>query len=179
LAGRTVTLEALDSMSRSGDRDERLRAAHLAARHDAVATEEVVMRLLRDPGDVAVTAAMATALLEVRREAAIPLILRSLGQDLPAERDERFDQAGQLLLESLLDSELDGVVVRETILAVVLDTADRRKLLGALAAIAWIAPSGGFPAPADARARVGELSESGDETIRGLARDALAALASL
>ena len=84
-----------------------------------------------------------------------------------------------MLLESLLDSELDGVVVRETILAVVLDTADRRELLGALAAIAWIAPSGGFPAPADACARVGELSEGSDETVRGLARDALAALASL
>lgn len=174
-----MTFEALDSMSRSGDRDERLRAAHLAARHDAAATEEVVMRLLRDPGDVAVTEAMATALLEVRREDAIPLILRALGQDLPAERDARFDEASQLLLESLLDSELDGVAVRETIPAVLLDTGDRRELLGALGAIAWIAPSGGFPAPPEARARVGELSESSDETIRGLARDARAALASL
>ena len=116
-----MTLEALERMSRSGNRDERLRAARIAARHDAAETEELVLRLLRDPNDVAVTAAMATALLEVRREAAIPLILRSLGQDLPAESDERFDEAGQLLLESLLDSELDGVVVRETILAVMLE----------------------------------------------------------
>jgi hypothetical protein len=121
---------------------------------------------------------MATALLEVRREAAIPLILRSLGQGLPPESDERFDEAGQLLLESLLESELDGIVVRETILAVLLEYDDRRELLGALGAIAWIAPNGGFPAPPDARARVGELSESADETIRALARDALAALAS-
>jgi hypothetical protein len=178
LAEHTVTLEALETMSRSGNRDERLRAARIAARLDAAETEDVVLRLLRDPGDAGVTAAMAAALLEVRREAAIPLILRSLGQDLPAESDERFDEAGQLLLESMLDSELDGVVVRETILTVLLEHEVRLQLLGALAAIAWIAPCGGFPAPPAVRTRVEELAGDKDDAVRALARGALVALAS-
>jgi hypothetical protein len=114
--------------------------------------------------------AMASALLELRREAGIPLLLRSLG---------RQRTAGQILLESLLYSELDGVDVRGTIVSILLATSDRDEIAGALSAIGWLTPSGGFPGSPACRTRVLALCEDADEAIRVLARAALVALAAL
>ena len=142
-------------------------AARLLARRAAPESEDVVQLLLRDPRS-SVREAMVSALLEVRREAAIPLLLRCLGQDRAG---------GQNVLEGLLDSELDGLDVRGKIADVVTGSRDRDEIVGALSAIGWLAPGGGFPASAALRRRVRELGESPDEPIRVLANAALAALA--
>lgn len=173
-------LDPVTRLSLSKDWEQRVEAARLVARQDAAPSESMVLRLLRDATSAAVTAAIVAALLDARREAGIPLVLRSLGQDLPdeAEARDRFDQASQLMLEGLLNSELDGVDVRGAVIATLLETSDRHELVGALEAIGWIAPSGGFPASPLAVAHVEELFEHPDGTIRGLALKARAALAS-
>ena len=160
-------LAALERMSRSQDWVERVRAARLLARLDPGASEAIVVRLLTDE-TTAVAEAMVAALLVARREAAIPLVLRTLG---------RRRAAGQALLEGLLDSELDGVDVRGTIVSVLLASEERDEVVGALGAIAWLAPGGGFPATPEAFARVMELSEHAEEAVRILAGQALIALA--
>jgi HEAT repeat protein len=142
-------------------------AARLLARRAAPESEDVIQVLLRDPRS-SVREAMVAALLEARREAAIPLLLRCLGQDRAG---------GQNVLEGLLDSELDGLDVRGKIADVVTATGDRDEIVGALSAIGWLAPGGGFPASAALLQRVRELAESPDEPIRVLAQAALAALA--
>jgi hypothetical protein len=111
---------------------------------------------------------MVAALLNARREAGIPLVLRSLGRQ-PA--------TGQPLLEGLMNSELDDVDVRGTIVEVLQDSADRDEVAGALAAITWLAPGGNFPASTAALARVIELTEYPDEAIRTLATEVLTAAA--
>jgi hypothetical protein len=141
-------------------------AARQVARSDARESEAVVLRMLRDPRS-GVREAMVAALLEARHEAAIPLVLRCLGEDRAG---------GQNLLEGLLDSELDGLDVRGKIAAVLVTTGDRNEIVGALSAIGWLAPGGGFPGSAAVQARVRELAESPDEPIRVLAEAALAAL---
>ena len=160
-------LAALERMSRSEDWVERVRAARLVARLDPGASEAIVERLLTDDR-TPVAEAMVTALLHARRETAIPLVLRTIG---------RRRAVGQALLEGLLNSELDGVDVRGTIIAVLLAAGDRDEIVGALGAIAWLAPSGGFQAPPEAFARVMELSESDEQAVRVLAAEALVALA--
>jgi hypothetical protein len=132
------------------------------ARRDAAGSEEAVLRLLCDPRE-GVMDAMAASLLEIRREAAIPLLLRSLG---------RQRAAGQSLLERLLESELDDVDVRGTIVSVLLDTSDRDEIAGALSAVGWLTPSGGFPGSAASHARVLLLCDDPDEAIRVLAQAA-------
>lgn len=164
--------DQLERMSRSEDWSERVHAARLVARH-AGEKEEIVLRLLRDPGSTAVSEAMVAALLEVRREGAIRLILRSLGQP-----GEASDETAQCMLEGLLSSELDGIEVRGNIVSVLQETADRQELVGALRAIAWLAPQGGFPAPPAARAHVIELANDSDATIREAAQRALTAFGS-
>ena len=143
-----------------------LEAARVLARQDARENEAVVLRMLRDPRS-GIAEAMVAALLEARREAAIPLVLRCLGE----RRSE-----GQLLLEGLLESELDGLDVRGKIVSVLIDTDDRNEILGALSAIGWLAPSGGFPGSPAAIARVQSLSESPEDAVRILAQAALTAL---
>ncbi len=106
----------------------------------------------------------------LRREAAIPLVLRSLGQDRPRDAASRCSRA-------CINSELDGVDVRGAIVAALLASDDRDELVGALEAIGWLAPSGGFPATPAALGRVLELSEHDEEAIRILAAQALVALA--
>ena len=160
-------LAALERMSRSQDWVERVRAARLLARLDPGASEAIVVRLLTDE-TTAVVEAMVSALLDARREAAIPLVLRTLG---------RRRAAGQPLLEGLLTSELDDVDVRGTIVSVLLASEDRDEVVGTLGAIAWLAPGGGFPATPEAFARVMELSEHAEEAVRILAGEALIALA--
>jgi hypothetical protein len=160
-------LAALERMSRSEDWVERVRAARLVARLDAGASEAIVVRLLGDE-TTAVAEAMVAALLDTRRETAIPLVLRTLG---------RRRAAGQPLLEGLLTSELDDVDVRGTIVSVLLGSEDRDEIVGTLGAIAWLAPGGGFPATPDTLARVMELSNHGEEAVRILAGEALVALA--
>jgi HEAT repeat protein len=160
--------DALERMSLSTDWVQRLRAARLVARLDPRESEAIILRLLCDPDSKAVTEAMVAALLETRREAAIPLVLRSLA-------DERA--TSQCLLEGLLNSELDGVEVRESIVSVLLETDDRDEVIGALGAIGWLAPSGGFPASPAARARVKALTGHCEGAIRVTAVAALAALA--
>jgi hypothetical protein len=142
-------------------------AARLLARRDAAESQVAILRLLGDRRE-GVTDAMASALLELRREAGIPLLLRSLG---------RQRAAGQILLERLLDSELDGVDVRGTIVSILLATTDRDEIAGALSAIGWLTPSGGFPGSPASHARVLALCEDADEAIRVLAQAALVALA--
>jgi hypothetical protein len=75
----------------------------------------------------------------------------------------------------LLESELDGLDVRGSIVSVLLGTQCRQELLGALAAINWLAPRGGFQAPPAALSRVGELAEDSDTAIRRAATRALTA----
>jgi hypothetical protein len=164
--------DSLEQMSRSDDRGERVQAALLAARSDPGDKDEIVLRLLRDPDSTAVSEIMVTALLEVRREGAIPLILRSLG-----EAEGASDETAQCALEGLLSSELDGVDVRGSIVSVVLETQDRLELIGALVAISWLAPGGGFQAPRAARVHVAGLAVHSDAAISEAARQALAALA--
>jgi hypothetical protein len=166
--------DALARLARSEDWAERVRAAHLLAWSDVAGSEATVLRLLRDPDSTAVTEAMVAALFEARRESAIRLILRSLGQPDGAAPDAN----DQCMLEGLLTGELDGVEVRGSIVSVLLETHARDELLGALAAIAWLAPSGGFPAPPRALAQVRELAEDSNGAIREAARKALAALGS-
>jgi hypothetical protein len=157
-------------MSARGPDPERraalLEAARIVARQDARENEAVVLRRLCDPRS-GIAEAMVTALLEARREAAIPLVLRCLGE----HRAE-----GQRLLEGLLESELDGLDVRGKIVSVLIDSDDRNEMLGALSAIGWLAPSGGFPGSPAALARVHDLSESPDEPVRILAQAAVTAL---
>ena len=164
--------DQLERMSRSEDWSERAQAARLVAR-DAGAKEELVLRLLRDPGSTAVSEAMVAALLEARREGAVGLILRSLGQP-----GDAADETSQCMLEGLLSSELDGIEVRGSIVSVLQETDDRHELVGALRAIGWLAPAGGFPAPPAARAHVTELANDSDATIREAAQRALTAFGS-
>jgi hypothetical protein len=155
--------------ARDGDPGERAAlqsAARHLARSDARESEAAVLRMLRDPRG-GVREAMVAALLEARREAAIPLVLRCLGENRAG---------GQNLLEGLLESELDGLDVRGKIAAVLIASVERNEIVGALSAIGWLAPGGGFPGSAAVRARVRELAESPDEPIRVLAEAALAAL---
>ncbi len=161
-------LAELERMSLSADWVERVHAARLVSRLDPATSETIVTRLLMDSESVPVAEAMVTALLDVRREAGIPLVLRSLG---------RRRATGQPLLEGLMNSELDDVDVRGTIVEVVVATKDRDELAGALAGIAWLAPGGNFPASPAALLRVIELTDDPDETIRLLAAEALTALA--
>jgi HEAT repeat protein len=163
--------DPLARLAASEDSSERVRAAQLIARSDAADKEAIVLRLLRDP-DTTVSEAMVAAVLEVRREGAIRLILRALGQPDGAAPDGN----DECLLEGLLNGELDGVDVRGSIVSALLETHARDELLGALAAIAWLAPSGGFSAPPSARALVRELAADSNEAIRSAAREALAAL---
>jgi hypothetical protein len=160
--------DALVRLARSEDWTERVQAARVLARSDVADKETIVLRLLRDPASTAVSEAMVSALLAARREGAIRLILRSLGHSSEGE-------TAQALLEGLLESELDDVDVRGSIVSVLLATDDRDELLGALAAINWLAPTGGFHAPPAAAARVSELSEGSDHAIRGAASRALTA----
>ena len=166
--------DAIARLARSDDWSERVRAAHVLAWSDVVEREEIVLRLLRDTGSTAVCEAMVASLLEARREGAIHLILRALGQS----GGDATPEAAQCLLEGLLDSELDGLDVRGTIISVLLQTDARDELLGSLAAINWLAPGGGFPAPPRALARVTRLARHKDEAMRKAARDALGALGS-
>ena len=165
--------DALARLAYSEDWAERVRAAQIIAWGDVAEREAIVLRLLRDPGSAAVSEAMVTSLLEARREGAIRLILRSLGQ-----RPEGGGDSADCLLESLLNSELDGLDVRGTIISVLLETDSRDELLGALGAIHWLAPGGGFPAPERALAHVTRLARDSDESIRVAARRALTALGS-
>src|SRR6476659_2221067 len=145
----SVTSDAIERLARSADWSERARAARLIARGKPGDKEEIVLRLLRDPGSAAVSETMVAALLEARREGAIRLILRSLGHD-----GEASQETGQTLLDGLLSRELDGIEVRASIVSVLQDSDDPDELVGALRAIAWLAPSGGFPAPPEALAHV-------------------------
>lgn len=168
--------DALARLAHSEDWAERVRAAQLLAWGDVAEREATVLRLLRDPGSTAVSEAMVTSLLEARREGAIRLILRSLGQGGAGEG--AGGETAECLLEGLLESELDGLDVRGTIIAVLLETDSRDELLGALEAINWLAPSGGFPAPAEALAHVTRLGRDSDEEIREASSKALTALGS-
>jgi hypothetical protein len=161
-------LAELERMSVSADWVERVRAAQLVTRLDPGASEPIVTRLLMDSESTRVAETMVASLLNVRREAGIPLVLRSLG---------RRRATGQPLLEGLMNSELDDVDVRGTILSVLLATEDRDEVVGALAAIAWLAPGGNFPASPAALDRVVELTEHSEEAIRVPAAQALTALA--
>jgi hypothetical protein len=162
-------LAELERMSVSADWVERVRAAQLVTRLDPGASEPIVTRLLMDSESTRVAETMVASLLNVRREAGIPLVLRSLG---------RRRATGQPLLEGLMNSELDDVDVRGTILSVLLATEDRDEVVGALAAIAWrLAPGGNFPASPAALDRVVELTEHSEEAIRVPAAEALTALA--
>jgi hypothetical protein len=171
-------LDPITRMSLLPDADDRMRAARLVARQPPGQNGAMVLRLLRDTRSTAVADAMARALLHSWGDAAVPLILRALGQDIPAPDPARdhFDATSQVLLESLLDSELDGLDVRAAIVSVLLTTEQCNELMGALEAIGWIAPSGGFPATETALAQVDRLSEHADELIRGLACKAREAL---
>ena len=171
-------LDPITRMSLLPDMDDRMRAARLVARQPPGDHETMVLRLLRDTRSTAVADVMARALLHSWREVAVPLVLRGLGQDIPAADAARdhFDATSQVLLESLLDSELDGLDVRGAIVSVLLGTEESHELVGALEAIGWIAPSGGFPASDTALAQVDRLTGHGDELVRGLARKAREAL---
>jgi HEAT repeat protein len=164
--------DVVTALSQSDDWSQRVRAARLVARSGPGEREDIVLRLLRDPGSDAVRAAMVAALLEARREGAIRLILRSLGE--PEDRGP--DETGQRALEGLLSSELDGIDVRGGIISVLRETDDRQELLGALRAIGWLTPSGGFPAPPEALAYVTGLANDADAGIRAAAQTALTAL---
>ena len=174
-------LDPVTRLSLSQDWEERAEAARLVARDHRSESDPMVLRLLRDPRHVAVTEAMVSSLLAARREAAVPLILRALGHELPDDDEARdlFDAASEFLLEALVGSELDGVDTRGTIVSVLLETDDPNELVGALEAIGWLAPSGGFPFSAAALEHVEELARRAeDETVRGLAGKARTALAS-
>ena len=168
-----MTSDAIERLARSADWSERARAARLIARGKPGDKKEIVLRLLRDSGSAAVSETMVAALLEARREGAIRLILRSLGHD-----GEASQETGQTLLDGLLTSELDGIEVRASIVSVLQDSDDPDELVGALRAIAWLAPSGGFPAPPEALAHVRELANDSDAKIREAAQRAVTALAS-
>jgi HEAT repeat protein len=161
-------LAELERMSLSPDWVERARAAQLVTRLDPGASEAIVLRLLMDSDSIPVAEAMVASLLNARREAGIALVLRALG---------RRRATGQPLLEGLLNSELDDVDVRGTVVSVLLATEDGDEVVGALGAIAWLAPGGNFPASPDALDRVVELTEHSEEAIRVLAAEALTALA--
>ncbi|HET6173044.1 MAG TPA: HEAT repeat domain-containing protein [Gaiellales bacterium] len=164
--------DPLERMARSTDWTERASAARQLARRAPGDAEEIVLRLLRDPGSTEVSQTMVAALLEARREGAVRLLLRSLGQD------EGGAETTQCILEGLLSSELDGVEMRAALLSVLQEAGERHELLGALRAIGWLAPSGGFPAPPEAFAHVSELSNDSDAAIRAAAQRALTALSS-
>lgn len=165
-----MTFTALEQMSESDDWEVRVQAAHLVARRDARTSEPIVSRLLLDPGSPAVRHAMAAALLAARREAAVPLILRALGEQ---------GDAAQGLLDCLITSELDGVDVRGAITEVLLESDDAVTTAGALRAIGWLAPRGGFVAPPAAHARVARLRAASDGEIRALAIAACTSLAAI
>jgi hypothetical protein len=160
-------LAELERMSLSADWVERVHAARLVTRLDPGTNEAIVTRLLMDSDSIAVAEAMVAALLGVRREAGIPLVLRSLG---------RTRAGAQPLLEGLMNSELDDIDVRGTIVERLLASEDRDEIAGALEAIAWLAPGGGFPATPAVHARVLELTGSPDEATRVLAAEAHTAL---
>ena len=71
-SGGSMTSDAIERMARSEDWSERARAARLIARAEPGDKEEIVLRLLRDPGSAAVSEAMVAALLEARREGGDP-----------------------------------------------------------------------------------------------------------
>jgi hypothetical protein len=161
-------LAELERMSLSADWAERVHAARLVIRLHPAVSVAVVTRLLMDSESIPVAEAMVATLLNARREAGIPLVLRSLG---------RQPVTGQSLLEGLMNSELDDVDVRGTIVEVLQGSEDRDEVAGALEAITWLAPGGNFPATPAARSRVIELIDYPDEAICALAAEALTALA--
>ena len=111
-------LAELERMSLSSDWVERVHAARLVTCLDPGTNEAIVTRLLMDSDSVPVAEAMVAALLGVRREAGIPLVLSSLG---------RTRAGAQPLLEGLMNSELDDVDVRGTIVERLLASEDRRR----------------------------------------------------
>ena len=72
-------LAELERMSLSATGSSVSTPPRLVSRLDPGASEAIVTRLLMDSESVPVAEAMVAALLNVRREAGIPLVLRSLG----------------------------------------------------------------------------------------------------
>ena len=87
--------------------------------------------------------------------------------------------AAQTLLEGLLEQRARRRRrARDASSRCCSDTDDRDELVGALRAIGWLAPGGGFPAPPEALAHVTELANDSDATVRRRRRRRVTALAS-
>ena len=118
-------------------RVERVHAARLVSRARPATSETIVDA----PPDgfsesVPVAEAMVTALLDVRREAGIP--------SRPPLRSASRRATGQTLLEGLMNSELDDVDVRGTIVDVLLATEDRDEIAARSARSRGRPPAGTF-----------------------------------
>ena len=170
-------VDELDEMSRSEDWRQRVRAAHLIARCEPGERDAIALRLLQDPKDTAVTEAMVEALVQERREAAVPLIVSALASD-PDEQDdgEDYGSGGDYIVGGLSNARADGIDVDGAIARVVLESDNRQELVGALDAIVWFTQSGGFDAPPELLVRLQAFIQHPDYAIRALAWHALEAL---
>jgi hypothetical protein len=154
-----VTLGALDVMSRSDDWEERARAARLVATHTGVEADAIVLRLLWDARDTGVCEAMVAALVEARADAAIPLILRALGDQPVGDDGEPAD----FMLRGLVQADASGLPVEELVESVLVSSEDRLQVRGVLRALAWRAP---FGVSSAALARIRLLLSDPDRDIR-------------
>jgi HEAT repeat protein len=162
--------EDAEALSRSDDWSDRVRAAKIAAAGDPAATEELLLRLLRDVKDTGVTEAAVLALLEARGADAVPVILRALGRE-PSDEDE--DESGWHMLVNLSFGAQFGVDVEAAVTSALLTARDRDTTLGSLDAIRWLAPGRRFDPPPEALALMNRLAAGDDAELRQVARSAL------
>jgi hypothetical protein len=157
----------LDALSRSGEWSDRVEAANLAAAGAPEETEAIVLRLLRDPLNTAVTQSMTEELLQQRGATAIALVLRSLGT--PTGADANHDEPGEQMLWSLQTGGNHGIDTEGAIIEALVESGDRSQTLGALDAIGWMAPLGNFAPSAEATALLDELTRHADAEVSRLA----------
>jgi hypothetical protein len=165
---------SLERLAGSENYADRVEAARIAARADGGANDAIVLRLLCDARDTAVPQAMAESLVEARGEAAISLLLRALGADIPADADDHGHQeAAEYTLNGLSRLWVEGVDVDAALTTTLLEAPSPQELIGALVAIQHYG-SINFRRRSDAvRARLRELIAQSEYEIRALAWYAL------
>ena len=131
-----MTSDDLHAMAGSEDWEVRARAADRIGRARDEADDPVVLRLLGDASDTAVSEAMAQSLLEHRRENGVLPILRVLGSPIAELQEDTAFHLSMVLLQAWGDGVDVGGVLHETLAR----SAGAPELVAALEFVAWAAP---------------------------------------
>jgi hypothetical protein len=165
-----LPLDDLRVMADSKDWQDRVRAAiEIAPVHGAMA-EPIVVRLLGDAANTAVSDAMAHALLEQQRENGVLPILRVLGSPIAVRQTDTAHHLSMQLLEAWA-GDVDVGAVLDRILA---QSVSAPELIGALEFVEWASPD--HPPERQTVSLIESLAQSLDPRVAAAASDALQAL---